>query len=174
MTTTSAAVAASASATVPVEIGDVVQEAGVERGRVLVVDAYRPIGVRDDRYGIGTAAHGGETLADGREERADVHEAAHRRMLAGLGGDHPAVGVRDEDCRPALVERRCRCRGILLQARAGTGRWDSRLSTRGKRDGGARDPAAIEERGGWRPPPRPVAGERAVDEHDSHAKGRYP
>jgi hypothetical protein len=78
--------------------------------------------------------------------------------------------VGDEDRRPTLVERRCRRRGVLVKARAGGGRRDSCLSTGGQRHRGARDPAALEERGGWRPPPRSGAGERSVDEHDSHAK----
>ena len=153
-----------------VGIGDVVQESGVERDRVVVVDAYRPIRVWGDGYGIGTAAQAGETLADGREERTDVHEAADRRMLAGLGGNHPAVGVRHDDRRPTLVEHRGRRRGVRVEARAGTGRWDSRLSARGQRHRGARDSTAVEERGGRRPPPSPVTGERSVDEHDPHAK----
>jgi hypothetical protein len=50
------------------EVGilDVVQESGVQSGRVVVVDAYRPVRVRGDWDGIGTAAQGREIFAGGR------------------------------------------------------------------------------------------------------------
>jgi len=74
-----------------VGIGDVVQEAGAERGRVVVVDAYRSIRVRDDRYGIGTGAQGGQALADGanaatRSDRRLAIQATTTVALRSLTG----------------------------------------------------------------------------------------
>jgi len=43
-------------------------------------------------------------------------------MPAGLGGDHPAVGVRDDDRRPTLVQHRGRRCGVLVEARASSSR----------------------------------------------------
>jgi hypothetical protein len=151
-------------------VGDVVQEAIVERGGVAGVDADRPVRLRDDGHGVGTGADGGQVLADGGEERRDVDEVTDRGMLAGLRGDHPAVGTRDEDRRSIGIQHGRRRRGVLVQPGARPGRRDSRFSARRKRHRGARDPAAMEQLGRRREPPRPVAGERSMDEHDPHGE----
>jgi hypothetical protein len=86
-----------------------------------------------------------------------------------LADHHPPVGMGDDDARLTAVEGGTDRGGVVGQAWPGSGWGDAGLTAGGQRNRSAGDAALLQESGDGRPPPRPVADERAVNEENSHA-----